>query len=380
MNVSLTNYYTGIVATYKSWVASWGRLAFIAIITSLVGLALVQTEIADAAAKGETELTWQPWVWTFSSVYSFTLVAPLLAFCCQQWSLNKQQLLTSSCKLVALYIPITFIFISLMLLLRHLAYFVIDGSWFPVPSLTDRYVYEFPKVLWVYIGFIFINYTKIYYDSTQKEQLNAAQLENQLQAARMQSLRNQLQPHFLFNTLNLISGTVYQDAEKADSLITRLGDLLRYSLTTEQKPLVRLEEEMAAMKSYLEISALRFEDKMALTIDISDDTKSIMIPAMLLQPLLENAVKYGIEPSADAGKIALCSVVKNEELVIVITNPRCDLAVTQASFNVGLQNARNRLNLLYANRASINLKYLEDIVELTIVMPALKWKDVNDQP
>lgn len=368
----------GILAVYRSWGSNWLRLMAMILITSLLGLVLVQTEIADSIARGETSLTWQPWVWTFSSVYSFTFIAPVIVYCCHQWSFNKQQLFNTALKLVLLYLPITLVFISVMLLLRHIAYFLMDGSLFPVDNVVARYVYEFPKLLGVYVGVIFITYTKIYYDSAQKEQLNAAKLENQLQAARMQTLRNQLQPHFLFNTLNLISGTVYQDAEKADSIITRLGDLLRYSLATEQKSFVPLKEEMQVMYSYLEIAQLRFGDRLSVDINMATDTELLMIPAMMLQPLLENAVKYGIEPAAGAGGIELLSSISNEKLLITVTNPLLTKKIEQESFGVGLQNARNRLDLLYGQEASIKLTYLDDKAELTIVLPALKWEDSND--
>ena len=172
----------------------------------------------------------------------------------------------------------------------------------------------------------------------------------------MDVLRNQLQPHFLFNTLNLISSTMYRDVDKADSIIARLGDLLRYSLATEQKPFVVFKEEMQVMTSYLEIAKLRFGDRLSMTINISPETNDIMIPAMLLQPLLENAVKYGIEPSDDNGEIILTTTLENSELIITITNPWHQRRAQQESFGIGLSNTKNRLTLLYGDHASVELE------------------------
>jgi LytS/YehU family sensor histidine kinase len=105
---------------------------------------------------------------------------------------------------------------------------------------------------------------------------------------------------------------MYRDVDKADSIIARLGDLLRYSLATEQKPFVAFREEVQVMTSYLEIAKLRFGDRLSTVINIAPETNGIMIPAMLLQPLLENAVKYGIEPCNGKGKISLTTFLENQ--------------------------------------------------------------------
>lgn len=195
----------------------------------------------------------------------------------------------------------------------------------------------------------------------------------------MQTLRSQLQPHFLFNTLNLISSTVYQDADKADSIITRLGDLLRYSLATEQKPFVTFKEELQAMQSYLEISQLRFGERMALEIAVEPASELVLIPTMLMQPLLENAVKYGIEPSDETSKITLASTVTNGLLEIKITNPWYQQTQQQESFGIGLQNTKNRLKLLYQEQATVTLdSNYNDQVTLSIILPAQYLEHSNE--
>jgi sensor histidine kinase YesM len=359
----------GIYQLYRQ--LTWKKFLFWTAIATGIGLFMVQTEIADAKFRGDLGLTWQPWVWTYSAIYSYTFLSPIVIYFCHQWPLGKTNLLPNIIKSALLYIPVTLLFISLMLITRQLAYLLITGDLMNEWNLADRYLYEFPKTIGVYIGLFFITYTKIYYDTSQKEQLNAANLLNELQEIRMQTLRSQLQPHFLFNTLNLISSTVYQDADKADSIITRLGDLLRYSLATEQKPFVTFKEELQAMQSYLEISQLRFGERMALEIAIESNTELVLIPAMLLQPLLENAVKYGIEPSDKAGKITLESTLIDEQLQIKITNPWHQRRQQQESFGIGLQNTKDRLKLLYQEQAIVQLDNDNtDQVTLTIVIPA----------
>jgi sensor histidine kinase YesM len=380
MKASLSRYLSGVFDIYKRW-CTWQRFSTLFITVSALGILTTQTEIADSVMKGETGLTWQPWVATFSGVYAYTLISPFLIHCCEIWSLSKVNLIKTPIKLLVLYIPITLLFITVMLIFRNMAHIIIDGVPFDSWNLFDRYVYEFPKTVAVYWGFVFVTYTKIYYDSSKEEQLNAVNLENELQTIRMQTLRSQLQPNFLFNTLNLISTTVYQDSDKADSIITRLGDLLRYSLATEQKPFVTIKEELQAMQSYLEISQLRFGERITVDIDVEPTTELVLIPTMLLQPLLENSVKYGIELSDEAGKITLACNLIDGLVQIKITNPwhHSLNSQQQESFAIGLQSTKDRLKILYQEQAKVTLDNSDtDSVTLTIMLPAQQMEQINE--
>ncbi len=347
---------------------------------------MVQTEIADGLMKGNIGLTWQPWVATFSAIYSYTFISPFIIHCCESWSFSKANLVKTPIRLILLYIPSTLLYITVMLFIRSIVHILIDGTPFDNSDLLGRYIYEFPKVFLPYWGIVFFTYTKIYYDSTKEEQLNAVTLENELQAIRMQTLRSQLQPQFLFSTLKLISTTVYQDADKADSIITRLGDLLRYSLATEQKPFVTLKEELQAMQSYLEISQLRFGERMAFEVCVESTTELVLIPTMLLQPLLENAVKYcielsDIEKSDDTGKITLTCNLEDGLLQIKITNPfhQLPLQPLHESYEFGLQSTKDRLKLLYQEQATLTVaRSNTEQVTLTLVLPAQQMELTNE--
>lgn len=299
---------------------------------------------------------YQVWIDQFGWVFCFALLSPFIPVVCNQCSIERSQLLKTSVKLILFYLPFKTVYISLVLLSKSFLYFVFVGKVFDHGPLEVLYLYQIVDASPIYVAAVFITFTIIYFQTAQREQINAAKLENELQKTRMDVLRNQLQPHFLFNTLNLISSTMYRDVDKADSIIARLGDLLRYSLATEQKPFVALKEEVQVMTSYLEIAKLRFGDRLSTIINIAPETNDLMIPAMLLQPLLENAVKYGIEPSDDKGEISLTTSLENSELIIVITNPWHQRRAQQESFGIGLSNTKNRLALLYENMASVNLE------------------------
>lgn len=357
--------------TLKALLHFYSTITAKQILTGFVSLSIVAFFITQTAIADRKEsLSWEPWLLEYSAVYCYGLVCPIIIFCCKKWPLDETHRYQSMLKVTILYIPFTFIFISLMIGTRHLAYLLIEGGLWDSGNLLSRYIYEYPKTIGFYCAVVFGAYTKIYFETYQKEQIHAAKLNEQLLTAQIAVLRNQLQPHFLFNTLNLISSTMYQDVDKADSIIMRLGSLLRYSLAAEQKPWVTFNEELQAMTSFLEIAQLRFGDRLSTKIDVEPQIESVLIPAMLLQPLLENAVKYGIEPSDDKGKIHLKAFRHDDMLSITIINPLLDNINQQPSFGIGLQNTRERLELLYGDLADISLIQKDNnSIVLTLNLP-----------
>jgi sensor histidine kinase YesM len=360
-----------------NWRSTWKKIFLWFFVLTVIGFFLSQTSIAD---NKDLHLNWwEPWLLEYSAVYSYGLLCPIIIVNCRRWLLDSTQIYWSFFKIFLLYAPFTFLFISFMLLVRNVAYLLIEDSLWYSGNLYERYIYEFPKSIPFYFAVVFGTYTKIYFETYQKERINAASLNEKLLIAQISILRNQLQPHFLFNTLNLISGTMYQDVDKADSIITRLGDLLRYSLTAEQTPWVTFDQEMQAMNSFLEIAKLRFDDRIQTKMDIQEGVSSILIPVMLLQPLLENAIKYGIEPSDQKGVIVIAARVLDDRLHIMISNPSLSETSLQPSFGVGLKNTKERLQLLFGELASISLnKEQNKMIVLRLILP-VSIKDHKQQ-
>ncbi len=340
------------------------------IVFSVLGVFLAQTEIADEIKGGSRFQAWEPWSWAFTAVYAYAVVTPVIVYYCNKWSLEKAQLAKTLVKLILLYIPVTLVFITCMLAFRYLVYWLMPGAVYDPGELVEVYIYEFPKTISFYFMVAFVTYTKLYRQRAQQEQINAARLHGELVEARLEALQHQLRPHFLFNTLNLISSTMYQDVDKADSIIARLADLLRYSLATQHEPFVSLGQEIEAMNSYLEIAQLRFGERLTTELQIEPASLAVMIPVLLLQPLLENAVKYGIEPSDNGGSILISTKLAEDRLVIRIVNSLQQPGVKSSSFGIGLENTQKRLEYLYRNKASLTLnKSVEDQVELVISLP-----------
>jgi hypothetical protein len=210
-------------------------------------------------------------------------------------------------------------------------------------------------VAWSVLYF-FIKYYQIFQE-VQKSALKSAAMAHE---AQLKMLRYQLNPHFLFNTLNAISTLILeQQTEPANHMVTRLSSFLRYSLDNDPMQKITLEQELAALKLYLDIEKVRFEERLSLDLDISDQASQALIPSLLLQPLVENAIKYGIARSEQGGCLRVAARVFAGDLLLELSDdgPGCELVdglIPQAN-GVGLLNTQERLLELYGNLHSFRL-------------------------
>jgi len=178
----------------------------------------------------------------------------------------------------------------------------------------------------------------------------------QLASAHLQALQAQLQPHFLFNTLNTIAGLVHKSPDKADSVLTMLSDLLRFSLETSGETQVPLQHEIEFTEKYLAIMRVRYGERVRYEFQIAQDALCACVPALLLQPLVENAVKYAIEPSPDRGKIDIRARRDGNFLRLSVsdTGPRNPHAAPLKE-GIGLSTTRARLHELYGEQSSLEI-------------------------
>ncbi|MGD8384982.1 MAG: histidine kinase [Lysobacterales bacterium] len=182
--------------------------------------------------------------------------------------------------------------------------------------------------------------------------------------AQLKMLRYQLNPHFLFNTLNAISTLILEhNTELANHMVTRLSSFLRFSLDNDPLQKITLAKELEALQLYLDIEKVRFEERLSLELDIDDAARDALIPSLLLQPLIENAIKYGIARSEDGGHLKISARVFADELLLELSDdgPGCDLVDGRISESggVGLANTRERLQTLYGAEHSIKLRRTE---------------------
>jgi len=174
------------------------------------------------------------------------------------------------------------------------------------------------------------------------------ELQVRLDGARLQALRLQLQPHFLFNTLNTITALVHRDPPSAERMVTGLSELLRFSLGTADQQEVRLDRELEVLRHYLDIQLIRFSDRLSVRFDIDPVARDAMVPSLLLQPLVENAIKHGITPRVAAGHLQISVRRENDRLALEVRDDGVGTRGGQPlSEGVGLGNARARLASLY---------------------------------
>ncbi|HTU88857.1 MAG TPA: histidine kinase [Gemmataceae bacterium] len=220
-------------------------------------------------------------------------------------------------------------------------------------SLIGQFFFRFILYYWAIIAGC---HALDYYGKYREGQLRTAQLEAGLTRARLQLLKTQLQPHFLFNTLNAISALVHMDVEAADRMLARLGDLLRLALedfAVQEAPLAR---ELAIVRSYLEIEQGRLGPRLRVDWDIGADACDALVPTFLLQPLIENAVRHGIAPRIEPGRIEVRVRRKDAELQLEVRDDGPGLpAGADVGGGVGLANTRARLLHLYGTAQRLEI-------------------------
>ena len=180
------------------------------------------------------------------------------------------------------------------------------------------------------------------------------QLEARLAEARLQLLNMQLQPHFLFNTLNTIAELVHDDPESADRMIAGLSDLLRKTLDLGEAQEVTLDEELRVLDLYLDIQRIRFGDRLQVLLDIPGDARSARVPPLLLQPLVENSIRHGLAARTSAGRIEIRARRTDRRLTIDIVDDGESIAA-EARRGIGLNNVRARLEALYGDSFTLDL-------------------------
>jgi signal transduction histidine kinase len=210
--------------------------------------------------------------------------------------------------------------------------------------------------LLAFLAILALGWSARYFALYRTRHLDASDLEARLAKTHLQVLKMQLQPHFLFNTLNTIAELVHTDPEAADQMITRLGRLLRLSLDHASHQVVPLRQEADFLRVYVEIEQVRFQDRLQVIWDLTPDTLDGAVPTLLWQPVLENAIRHGVTPLGGRGQILIASRREAEDLVLEIRDNGRGLPPGGAPREgVGLRNVRERVEQLYGPRAQFSL-------------------------
>jgi hypothetical protein len=255
--------------------------------------------------------------------------------------------------------------ICFMYLTRHGVYALVDRQYNHEPWLFVV-VYETVRLvlftsLWLGVTFAFSSFEQW---SLERQRLE--QLQRSFAEAQLSQLKSQLRPHFLFNALNTISALMHSEVGRADRLLAQLSELLRSTLRLGDQQLITLQEELHVLDLYAQIMQERFSDRVALRWDIDSRTAGAQVPALLLQPLLENAFKHGVEKSREPVQVEISARADADTLRLVVRNTG---VLHEIANGVGLSNSRERLRLLFGAAASLELEQTEGWVSAQVCMP-----------
>lgn len=234
---------------------------------------------------------------------------------------------------------------------------------------TTRFIFATLENSMFIIPWTLIYYFYHYIEKSRKQQLDTLKLEAMVKELELKTIKSHINPHFIFNALNSIRALIDENPVRARTAITELSNILRSSMQTEKQETVFFEKELNIVKDYLALEHIRFEDRLKVRYEISEDTLSQPIPPMMLQTLVENAIKHGISKQLSGGTVTIISDLKDQYHELVIRNTgRLDESGNEDGF--GLMSTRNRLQLLFGDQANFDIREVNgNTVEAVLHIP-----------
>ncbi len=214
-------------------------------------------------------------------------------------------------------------------------------------------------------------YTFHYVERTRRQEVDTLKLQSLVKELELKTIKSHINPHFIFNALNSIRALVDENPSRARTAITELSNILRSSMQTEKLETVPLERELNIVKDYLALEKMRFEERLNIVMDIDEETLDQPVPPMMLQTLVENAIKHGISKKIKGGTIRVSSDFRENHHELVVQNSgQLNTYINANGF--GVRSTQDRLNLLYQGKATFEIRNLDtDTVESRITMPVL---------
>ncbi|MEP6495700.1 MAG: histidine kinase [bacterium] len=259
---------------------------------------------------------------------------------------------------------------TVMAVTRAIAFPAVGMGRYDYGIMSVRYFMEAAQDFFSYAGFIAVLTLMRVQQRLRLREVRSAELERDAANARLEALSLRLQPHFLFNALNTISSTVYDDPVAADDMIGRLGDLLRQALQTSDRPEIRVDEELEMLRAYLTFVEARFGDRLRCEVQVDALANALAIPAFLLQPLVENAVRHGAASESGDTEILITVLHQGDQLRIVVENDIDEASQPAPRVGTGLGTSRDRLRLMYGALATFTAGAETGRFRVQVVLPA----------
>ena len=280
-------------------------------------------------------------------------VAPLIFRLVQRYRIDQRRL-----RAIAVHACAALVFTGVhaagMIAVRAILWGPPPAGW--LTALQRMHLTNLDWLLMTYTTVVGFTYALGYHREVQARGIREAQLQTSLMEARLKTLEAELHPHFLFNTLHAISTLVHTNPDAADRMISRLSDLLRLTFDRTGAARVPLQEELEFLQKYLEIEQTRFQDRLTVSYEIEPMTLDAEVPRLILQPIVENAIKHGVSPRSGPGLIQITSRIDGERLWLDVRDNGAGLtgnARTQFRSGVGLANTRDRLECLYGDAQTL---------------------------
>ncbi len=289
----------------------------------------------------------------FTGAWMAALLFPLVARFARRFPIQRSNWTTRVPLHLCALVVYSLIHTSLLWLLRPPLHRLFEVGPYDYGNMTARYPMEFFHDC---IGYPLIVSILYLFD----RHVRAAQLETKLSQARLENLRLQLQPHFLFNALNSISSAVYEDPRKADAMIARLSDLLRRTIADAGEQTAPLAREIETLELYLDVMRQRFEDKLRVDIRIDADVREALTPHLLLQPLVENCIRHGVDPQSNAVEVTVTAARENGSTLLRVRDHGRGLPKSGMRRGTGLSNTAERLAQLYGERHRLDFENCAD--------------------
>lgn len=292
-----------------------------------------------------------------SACYLWALATPLIIWLVRRYCIDRSNWLRRGALHLAISVTLVFTIIALHFVIYM---FIMGRAGNIAPIRLASYVYyNLDRWVLVYWFILLLTHAFNYYHSYRKNALKASQLHTQLVQSQLEALKMQVHPHFLFNTLHSISALLSRDTEAARKMITRLGDFLRLTLENSGSMEVTLQQEIEFLNGYLEIERIRFQDRLTTEIKVDPDVLDVRVPNLILQPIVENAMRHAIGNST-SGRVEITAAARNGVVRIEVKDngPGIQdqrLPEARHGRGLGLANTRARLAGLYGDAASFEL-------------------------
>lgn len=338
---------------HRRWRTVLAAFAF----ATAVGLLLFVYRYLEEAAFGEYDKLVPRFIDEMTSAWAGILLLVIPVVLARRFPIGRASWVTWTAAHLCGLAVMSGTHTTLNFLFRRACYALAGLGAYDYGYMPIRYFMELPHDVITYaiaVGFVHLF---DHYRRSRDREVETARLEARLSQAQLQSLRLQIQPHFLFNALNTISSMIYEDPRAADEMLAKLSEFLRLTLKGSVSQEVPLEEELEFLDLYLDIMRARFGDRLDVKIDAAEATRRAIVPQLVLQPIVENAVRHGVDPETGTVSIGVTARRDGDWLVVTIRDrgPGIDdIFDAMSSGGIGIVNTIDRLRRLYGDDHSFN--------------------------